>query len=94
MENTTPTIVPPSTIKFTEEETKEITGILDGFDHAIVAFGKLYLQKVQMEKQENDLKHEYQLLQEQEKSFLDKIVVKYGEGAYDPSTGVFTPVKK
>lgn len=93
MENTTPTVV-PSTIKFTEEETKSITEIRNGYDNATVAFGRLYLQKRVIEKAEHDLNNEYLLLEKQEKEFLEKIVAKYGEGTYDPKSNVFTPNKK
>ena len=93
MENTTPSIV-PSTVKFTDEETKEINEIRNGFDQATIAFGKFYLQKIEVEKAETELKREYSLLVTQEKTFLDKIVAKYGEGTYDPKTNVFTPKKK
>jgi DNA-binding transcriptional MerR regulator len=94
MENTTPTIVPPAGNKFTAEEIKEIAEIRDGFDKATVTFGKLYLQKREMEKVEKQLTEELSQLEKEEKTFLDKIVAKYGEGSYDPTTGIFTPNKK
>ena len=82
-----------TTIKFTEAEVKEISNIRDGFDKAVVSFGDLYLQKIEMETFENSLKAEYARLKAQEKSFLDKIVQKYGEGSYDSTTGIYTPKK-
>ena len=91
--DTAPSIVPQS-IKFTEEETKEITDMRNGFDQATIAFGKLYLQKLDVERTEAELKQEYRLLEKQEKEFYDGIVKKYGEGTYDPKTNTFTPKKK
>jgi predicted transcriptional regulator len=80
--------------KFTTEEQREIKSIRDGFDRATVTFGNLYLQKLELEKHEKQLQKEFELLQNQEKSFIDKVVAKYGEGTYDQATGVFTPGKK
>ena len=93
MTNETPTVV-PTTVKFSDEETKEITEIRRGFDQATIAFGQFYLQRLQMERNEVELKREFTLLENQEKTFLDKIVAKYGEGTYDPKTNIFTPKKK
>lgn len=92
-ENNIPSVV-PSSVKFTDEETKEITEIRNGFDQATIAFGKFYLQKLEMDKAETELKQEYSLLEKQEKEFLNRIVAKYGEGTYDPKSNVFTPKKK
>ena len=93
MANEIPTVV-PQTIKFSEEETKEISEIRRGFDQATITLGQFYIQKIQMERNESELKKEYALLENQEKTFLEKIVAKYGEGTYDPKTNVFTPKKK
>ena len=97
MENiTSPTVVQsaPDSVKFTEEETKEITEIRTGFDQAIVAFGRVHLQRLGLDKVEVEMKKEYEVLEKQEKDFFQKIVAKYGEGNYDPATNVFTPAPK
>ena len=92
MEKTTPTIVSQS-VKFSDEENKELVEIKSGFDKATTEFGRLYLQKIEIDKIENSLKKEYSLLEKQEKEFFTKIVTKYGEGTYDPKTNIFTPQK-
>jgi predicted transcriptional regulator len=92
IKETLPTTLTPT--KFTVDEQGEIKSIRDGFDRATVTFGNLYLQKLDLEKHEKQLQKEFELLQSQEKAFLDKIVAKYGEGTYDQSTGVFTSRKK
>lgn len=94
MDTPTPTITPPTNNKFTADEMKQLADIREGHDKATVAFGKFALQKIAMEKAEAQLRSEFDLLEAQEKEFLDKIVAKYGEGQYDPTTGVFTPKKK
>jgi sugar-specific transcriptional regulator TrmB len=98
MENeTTPKIVSAiasSPTKFTAEEMKEIADIREGFDKAIAAFGKFYLQQRELKRNEERMNAELILMEKNEKEFLDKIVAKYGEGNYDPSTGIFTAKKK
>jgi hypothetical protein len=81
-------------VKFTAEEMKEIADVRDGFDKAVVAFGRFYLQQRELKRTEERLTSELALMEKNEKDFLDKIVAKYGEGNYDPATGIFTPKKK
>lgn len=83
-----------SPVKFTAEEMKEIADIREGFEKAVAAFGRFYLQQRDLKHTEDRLNAELQLMEKNEKEFLDKIVSKYGEGNYDPTTGIFTPKKK
>jgi hypothetical protein len=94
MENDTPTVVNNSSVKFTDDESKELADIRAGFDKAAITFGRLYLRRRDLEKTEAHLTTELDLLEKQEKAFLDKIVAKYGEGTYDSTTGIYTPKKK
>lgn len=87
MENTQP-------IKFDEAEMKEISSIRDSYSEATMVFGNLYIQREQLNETEKNLKTAYVDLQKREKEFLDKIVLKYGEGQLDAKTGVFTPNPK
>ncbi len=80
-------------VKFTTEESTEINQIRLGFEQATIEFGKLYLEKLSLEKAEEALKNELALLEKQEKEFYDKIVTKYGEGTYDTGTNTFRPKK-
>ena len=96
MENiTTPEVVTKSVstspVKFTAEEMKQIADIREGFDRAVVAFGRFYLQQRDLKRTEERLNAEVAEMEKQEKEFLDKIVAKYGEGYYDTATGVFSP---
>ena len=92
MENDTPSVI-QKTVKFTPEEMKEISDISAGFDEATIQFGRFYLRKLEIDNTEKFLKEQLDLLEKQEKAFLDKITAKYGEGTYDPTTGIFTPKK-
>jgi hypothetical protein len=80
--------------KFTDEEMNTLRDIQKLYNDATLAFGNVYLQKKQLEDLEIGLNKEFQELKNREKSFMDSVVSKYGEGSIDPSTGVFTPAPK
>ena len=86
--------------KFSEEEMKTIQGIQDSYFKVQTEFGKLSLAKIKLEQQlddldniDNDLTGKFTDVQVKEKSFLEGITKKYGEGSLNPETGVFTPNK-
>ena len=86
--------------KFTEEEIKQIKDIQDSYFDIQNQFGQLSLAKLRAEQQlevfdtnEDNLKEEFIKIQTNEKTFLNGITEKYGEGSLDPETGVFTSNK-
>ena len=86
--------------KFSEEEMKTIQGIQDSYFEVQTEFGKLSLAKIKLEQQlddldniDDDLTGKFTDVQVKEKSFLEGITKKYGEGSLNPETGVFTPNK-
>ena len=86
--------------KFTEEELKQVKEIQDSYFDIQNQFGQLSLAKLRLNQQlegldnsENDLNEKFTKIQTNEKTFLDGITEKYGEGSLDPETGVFTPNK-
>jgi len=86
--------------KFTEEELKQVKEIQDNYFDIQNKFGQLSLAKLRAEQQvevfdtnEDNLKEEFIKIQTNEKTFLDGITKKYGEGSLDPETGVFTSNK-
>jgi hypothetical protein len=81
-------------IKFTDEEMNTLRDIQKSYNDATLAFGSVYLQKKQLDELETGLNKEFQELKNREKSFMDSVVNKYGEGSVDPATGVFTPAPK
>lgn len=88
-------------IKMTESEIAEIRMLQEKFQEKIVEFGKLYLQKMQVEAsiksvtdQETKLREDWVNLQKLENDFVEKLLQKYGEGALDIKAGVFLPEKK
>ena len=86
--------------KFTEEELKQVKEIQDSYFDIQNQFGQLSLAKLRAEQQlevfdtnEDNLKEEFIKIQTNEKTFLDEITEKYGDGSLDPKTGVFTSNK-
>jgi hypothetical protein len=86
--------------KFTEEELKQVKEIQDSYFDIQNKFGQLSLAKLRAEQQleglgnsEDELNKEFIKIQTNEKTFLDGITEKYGEGSLDPETGVFTSNK-
>ena len=86
--------------KFTEEELKEVQNIQTSYANIQNQFGQLSINKIRLEEQLNNLEKAnennikaFNDLQDKEKSFLDEITKKYGEGTLNPETGEFTQNK-
>tara|TARA_Y100000004_G_C8833848_1_gene377365 strand:+ start:11 stop:298 length:288 start_codon:yes stop_codon:yes gene_type:complete len=87
-----------SEVKFTEEEMKQVTEIRQSYVRVQNAFGQININKIKFDQQMEDLhkaeeevKSEFENIQEQERNFVDSINKKYGDGNLDVNTGVFTP---
>jgi hypothetical protein len=83
----------PNQIKFTDEEVKELVALRNTYDQITVELGRLELQKRDIKKSETMILDRLSFTETSEKTFLDRIVAKYGEGNYDNETGIFTPKK-
>lgn len=81
-------------VKFSEEEVKELSSIREAYEQITLALGQLEMQKRETKKTETKMNERLAAVEVQEKTFLDKIVTKYGEGTFDIATGVFTPRPK
>jgi hypothetical protein len=87
-------------IKFTDEELTEAKFILQKYQEKTVKLGQLSLDRFVVEDRlarikeiENSLKEEFIEIQKIERSFLDTVTGKYGEGALDIVNGTFIPRK-
>jgi hypothetical protein len=80
-------------IKFDQNEITELSAIRGGYEETTLALGQLELQKREVKKNETRINDRLTAIENQEKVFLDKIVAKYGEGTFDPNTGIFSPKK-
>jgi predicted nucleic acid-binding Zn-ribbon protein len=87
-------------IKLTEEELKSLNDLRDSYSNNELAFGRLEVQRLNLEKTLDSisdrklrLELEYAELQKAEKELVDSFDEKYGAGNLDPNTGVFTPIE-
>ena len=83
----------PEEVKFTEEELKQVQDIQRSYQSVQNQFGQLKMAQIRLDEQEIELENSLKSIQEKEKTFLDSITDKYGQGSLNPETGVFTPEK-
>ena len=83
----------PKEVKFTEDELKQVQTIQRSYSSVQNQFGQLKLAQIRLDEQEVDLEEALKSIQSEEKTFLDGITDKYGQGTLNPETGVFTPVE-
>ena len=85
-------------IKFTEEEVGKINQLRQDVSNVFTQLGQLAIEKnrriQEVEKVENELIEKHGNLRNQEKELFESLNEKYGDGNYDPTTNVFTPVEK
>lgn len=89
------------TNKLTEVEFGEIKVLQNKFQEMVFKFGNLGIEKLELDRlvnefvnKEKGLKEEWESLQKMEKSLIDKIVEKYGEGNLNMKDGTFTSTKE
>ncbi len=87
-------------VKFTEDEMKEIDDIQKSYFDIQNKFGQVRIARLKLEQQlesldneEDNLHKNFDNIQNDEKTFLENITEKYGEGNLNPDTGIFTPNK-
>ena len=83
----------PEEVKFTEEELKQVQDIQRSYQSVQNQFGQLKMAQIRLDEQEIELENSLKSIQEKEKTFLDGITDKYGQGSLNPETGVLTPEK-
>jgi predicted transcriptional regulator len=85
-------------IKFTEEEIKEINNLRFEVGSVFTQLGQIQIEKrkrlEELEQNETDLLNKYTELVAKEDSLFKGLNEKYGDGDYDPNTGIFTPIQK
>jgi uncharacterized membrane-anchored protein YhcB (DUF1043 family) len=84
--------------KLTEQEHSSVLGLQDKIVTLFTDVGKLYLQKSVLQKELKNIETQLENKQDEfnkvvtEQSELYKgLLEKYGEGEFDPDTGVFKP---
>lgn len=86
------------TIKFTDEEMGSINQLRQEIGQTFAQIGQLHLEKKrQIEEIDSQLLQQegaYRQLVEQESSLFKSLNEKYGDGNFDPQTGIFTPIEQ
>lgn len=85
-------------VKFTEEEQKELSDLQTGYSQVIFEFGKMYLERLNIEKAFSQLAEIEKTLQDKlmdyrkkEDEWTKKMADKYGDGSLDVVNGTFIP---
>jgi hypothetical protein len=83
-------------IKFTQEEVEQINQLRDDVSLIFVQMGQVALERKkrleELEEIESQLLKQHQDLVEKEQELFKSLNEKYGDGNYDPNTGIFTPI--
>ena len=87
-------------VKFTEEEMKELKTIQDKYLEVQNNLGQTEVSMIRLEQQQENLVNYQETLrssffenQETEKTFIEKMTEKYGDGELNPKTGTFISYK-
>lgn len=83
-------------IKFTQEEIEQINQLRQDVTLVFTQLGQLSLERKkrleELDSIESDLQKQHQSLVEKEQELFKSLNEKYGDGNYDPNTGIFTPL--
>lgn len=91
----------PESIKFTDDELKDIRFLQGKFQEKLIKFGQIHLETIELEgridflkSEQGRLRTEYLDLQKSEQELMEKLTKKYGDGALNLADGTFTPTAK
>ena len=83
-------------IKFTQEEINSINQLKTDVELVFTQLGQLSIEKKrrndEVDEIETQLFKQHQDLVEKEQELFKSLNEKYGDGNYDPNTGIFTPI--
>ena len=87
-------------VKFTEDEMKKIKEFQESYVTIQQSLGQISISELRLNQQlkalgdsEVELKNKFVEVQQDEKSFIEEITKKYGDGTLDPNSGQFIPNK-
>ena len=89
------------TIKFTEQEMKQIANLQDNYQQNIFLLGQLQLDEINaqnalddIKKNRDDILKKWQALQVEEQNLINTLAEKYGDGSLSLKDGTFKPNAK
>lgn len=85
-------------IKFTEEEQTQVNTFNQKINDSYLRLGQLRVRAENLERQikegESQLLNELGSISKEREDYFKTLYDKYGDGNYDPITGIFTPQEK
>jgi len=86
------------TIKFTEDEVSKINQLRQDVANLFTRLGQLQIEKKrridEIENLEKEIFEQHQNLVNEEQQIFKELNEKYGDGNYDPNTGIITPIQQ
>ena len=83
-------------IKFTEEEINQVNELRNEVTQVFLQLGQLSLERKkridELDALESQLQESHSTLVQREQELFKSLNEKYGDGNYDPNTGIFTPI--
>ena len=83
-------------IKFTQEEIDKLNQLKQEAANIFVRLGQFYVERkkrlAELDSRQLELEEVYTTVLKKEEDLLKSLNIKYGDGNYDPATGVFTPL--
>ena len=80
-----------NTIKFTEEELKQIQELQNHYGQITMAMGQLVISRLNLDTREKSIKETLQDTRNKEQEMAAALNEKYGKGTLDIESGDFTP---
>ena len=76
-----------------EKELNQLRELRDKINNVSFQFGQLYISKLKLEENENNLKKELLNIENEQNNIAKKLTDTYGKGTIDLESGTFTPSK-
>jgi len=80
------------TVKFSDEELKEIREVQNLYNTVVFQAGQLHLDEITLHERKGQVESNLQEVKRREQEIVSKLTTTYGQGSINLETGEFTPV--
>jgi len=80
------------TVKFNDEELKEIREVQNLYNTVVFQAGQVYLDEITLHDRKGQVEANLQEVKKREQEIVSKLTTTYGQGSINLETGEFTPV--
>jgi hypothetical protein len=81
-----------NTIKFNDEELKEIRDLQNLYNTIVYQAGQFHLEELSLEEKREQIESNFKEVKRREQEIISKLTTEYGQGSINLETGEFTPV--